>query len=61
MFKQEHPEIPGRQIISLRNVLIHEYEHIDYKELWEIIIIHLPNLLPHLQRLMPPIPADIDD
>ena len=32
--KQEHPEIPWRKIIAQRNVLIHEYDDIDYKEIW---------------------------
>jgi uncharacterized protein with HEPN domain len=29
--KQEHPEIPWHKIIAQRNVLIHEYDDIDYK------------------------------
>jgi uncharacterized protein with HEPN domain len=30
--KQEYPEIPWRKIITQRNVLIHDYDDIDYKE-----------------------------
>ena len=59
-FKQEHPEIPWRQIIALRNVLIHEYEIINEEEIWEIITRQLPELLPLLEQFMPPIPSDID-
>ena len=36
-FKSEHTEIPWRRIIGLRNILVHEYEDIDYDEIWEII------------------------
>ncbi|AEB10397.1 HepT-like ribonuclease domain-containing protein [Desulfobacca acetoxidans] len=59
-FKQEHPEIPWRQIIALRNVLIHEYEIINEEEICEIITRQLPELLPLLEQFMPPIPSDID-
>ncbi len=61
IFKQEHPDIPWRRIIGLRNILIHEYEDIDYEEIWEIITIHLPILVPRLEQLMPPIPSDSDE
>jgi uncharacterized protein with HEPN domain len=47
-FKQEQPAIPWRRIIGLRNILVHEYEDIDYEEIWEIITIHLPALVPRL-------------
>ena len=60
-FKSEHADIPWRRIIGLRNILVHEYEEIDHEELWEIITIHLPNLVPRLEQLMPPIPTDMDD
>ena len=39
--KQEHPEIPWRKIIAQRNVLIHEYDDIDYKQIWEVATFHL--------------------
>jgi uncharacterized protein with HEPN domain len=59
-FKRENPDIPWRRIIGLRNILVHEYEDIDYEEIWEIITIHLPILVPRLEALMPPIPSDND-
>jgi uncharacterized protein with HEPN domain len=60
-FKGENPDIPWRRIIGLRNILVHEYEDIDYDEIWEIITIHLPILVLRLEALMPPIPSDIED
>ena len=54
--KQEHPEIPWRKIIAQRNVLIHEYEDIDMKEIWEVASFHLPRLIDQIRPLMPPIP-----
>lgn len=47
--RQEHPEIPWRQIISTRNRLIHGYLGIDNETLWSIIQDDLPDLLKALK------------
>jgi uncharacterized protein with HEPN domain len=57
--KQENPEIPWRKIIALRNVLIHEYDDIDYKEIWEVATFHLPRLLDRIKPLIPPLPPEM--
>jgi len=54
--KTKHPHIPWRKIIALRNVLVHEYDDINPEEIWEIITVHLPALLPLLKVLIPPLP-----
>jgi len=58
-FKQEHPEIPWRQIIALRNVLIHEYDDIDYQEIWKVATFHLPRLIEQIRPLIPPLPPEV--
>ncbi|TJY42458.1 DUF86 domain-containing protein [Cohnella pontilimi] len=35
--KAKYPEIPWRQMIGLRNILIHEYFGVDESIIWEII------------------------
>ena len=35
-FQDEHPEIPWRRIIGLRNILIHEYGEVKLDRLWSI-------------------------
>lgn len=35
--KEKYPEIPWRQIIGLRIIVIHEYFGIDEKVIWEVI------------------------
>jgi uncharacterized protein with HEPN domain len=54
--RQEHSEIPWRRIIALRNVLIHEYDDIDLKEIWEVASFHVPRLIDQVRPLIPPIP-----
>lgn len=58
--KQEHPEIPWRKIIAQRNVLIHEYDDIDYKEIWVVATLHLSRLIDQIRPLIPPLPPEVD-
>jgi uncharacterized protein with HEPN domain len=58
--KQEHPEIPWRKIIAQRNVLIHEYDDLDYKEIWEVVSFHLPQLIDRIKPLIPPLPPEVE-
>jgi uncharacterized protein with HEPN domain len=48
--QETHPEIPWRQIISLRNRLIHGYDTIDFDILWKIITTDLPSLIASLEN-----------
>jgi len=59
-FKQEHPEIPWRQIIALRNVLNNEYNDIDYKEIWQVVSFHLPRLIDQIRPFIPPLPPEVE-
>jgi len=58
--KQEHPEIPWRKIIAQRNVLIHKYGDIDYKEIWVVVTLHLSRLIDQIRPLIPPLPPDVE-
>jgi uncharacterized protein with HEPN domain len=57
--RQEHPGIPWRRIIALRNVLIHEYDDIDFKEIWEVASFHVPKLINQVKPLIPPLPPEV--
>ena len=50
-YEEEHPDIPWRQIYGLRNRIIHDYEGINFKLIWEIINEDLPNLLEKLEQI----------
>jgi uncharacterized protein with HEPN domain len=43
-----HPHIPWRQMIGLRNLLIHEYFGVDVNAVWETVHTHLPVLKQQL-------------
>lgn len=54
-FQEEHPEIPWRPIIGLRNVLAHEYGEIKADRIWRIASEDVAELVRKLQPLIPPI------
>lgn len=47
-----HPNIPWRQAIGLRNVLIHEYFGVDVNAVWQTVHIDLPALKHELLALI---------
>lgn len=51
-FKQQHPEVPWRDIGDMRNVLIHEYFDIDYKIVWKTATEFVPLLKKQVQQLL---------
>ncbi len=51
-FRQQHPEIPWRGIVGLRNVLIHRYFHLNLEAIWQTVHGMLPDVLQQLQNLL---------
>ncbi len=51
-FRARYPHVPWRQTTDLRNVLIHDYDTVDFDALWLIIREHLPPLVPQLQAII---------
>ena len=58
-FRRLHPEVPWQSLIGQRNILIHRYEGVDHKLIWESIRGDLDNLVAALQPLIPPLPPDV--
>jgi uncharacterized protein with HEPN domain len=50
-WRGSHPEIPWRQIIALRNVLIHGYDMIVAEVLWDVATGDVPRLRSDLSVL----------
>ena len=47
-------QVPWRQMIGLRNILVHKYEDIDLDVVWDTIKRDLPRLIESLKPLVPP-------
>ena len=52
--RTRHPQVAWRQIISLRNRLIHGYDAVDLDILWQILHEDIPQLVSDLERLIFP-------
>lgn len=50
-FRQRHPQVPWRHLISMRNVLVHEYFGIDLDEVWLAITRDLPKLKEQIRKI----------
>ncbi|HPD57459.1 MAG TPA: DUF86 domain-containing protein [Smithellaceae bacterium] len=50
--REQHQQIPWRQMISLRNRLIHGYDAVDKDILWDIICQDLPPLIKSLKSIL---------
>ena len=47
-FKEETKEIPWREVMGLRDKIIHHYFDVDYKTIWDIV----QNDLPELEKVL---------
>ena len=50
--RARYPNVPWRQTTDLRNVLIHDYDTVDFDVLWQIIQERLPPLVEQLQAII---------
>lgn len=52
-FRTQHPEIPWKRIIGLRNILAHEYGEIKHERIWDLAIREVPELVRVLAVFVP--------
>jgi len=48
------PELPWRQMVGMRHLLIHRYFNVDTAHLWEVASTDLPVLIDAIQRYVDP-------
>ncbi len=51
-YTKMHPEIPWREMNGLRNRIVHDYDGVNLKLVWEIISEDIPELQKTLQKLI---------
>lgn len=49
-FRQLHPELPWRQIVGMRNVLVHGYAAVSDSQLWQTVTEDIPPLEQIISR-----------
>jgi uncharacterized protein with HEPN domain len=48
----QYPDAPWNSIVGIGNILRHEYQHLDDKQLWEIATVHFPKLQPIVAQML---------
>ena len=51
-FRTDNPDIPIRQMVRLRNILIHAYSDVDLKRVWIIAKNNVPTLHEQVKVLL---------
>lgn len=50
--QSHYPQVPWPQIIGMRHRLIHGYDFLDYRILWQTVLEDLPNLVQLLDDIL---------
>ncbi|WP_228015029.1 HepT-like ribonuclease domain-containing protein [Synechocystis salina] len=51
-FQEKFEEIPWRQIIGMRNRIVHEYDHLNVDRIWQTVQFSLPPLIIALESII---------
>jgi len=52
-FRQRHPEVPWKKMIPMRHRLVHDYDEVDWMQVWETVVSDLPDLRTSVDSLIP--------
>ena len=50
-FRKEHTNIPWREMVAMRNIIVHEYFGIDLERVWTVAKKNVPELQQLLETL----------
>lgn len=50
-FRDEHPEVPWKDIIGMRNRIVHDYVNVDLEILWSVVTRNVPELERQIRRI----------
>jgi len=52
--RDKYPQIPWREMTSMRNFVIHEYDSVDIGQVWDTVQNKFPSLIEELKKIVPP-------
>jgi uncharacterized protein with HEPN domain len=52
-FQEQSPDVPWGEMIGMRNRLIHGYDEIKWKKVWDTVVDDLPKLKAAIEPLIP--------
>jgi len=51
-FRQRHADIPWREMAGMRDIIVHEYDQLDFEVVWDVVTNKLPALVKQLEMLL---------
>jgi uncharacterized protein with HEPN domain len=51
-FRQQYPKIPWREMAGMRDVIVHEYDQLDFDVVWDIVTNKLSLLRNEIETLL---------
>lgn len=51
-FKLNHQDVPWREIIGMRNIIVHDYDNVNIEIIWDTLISDVPNLNRQIKRIL---------
>ena len=51
-FVSSHPELPTKEAVAMRNVLVHDYDWVDTEEVWKTVQKDLPELRIIVEKIL---------
>ncbi|MGD1909073.1 MAG: DUF86 domain-containing protein [Leptolyngbyaceae cyanobacterium] len=51
-FQAQHPDIPWKDIIGMRNILAHQYDEVGIEEVWDVVRRDIPELITLIEPLI---------
>lgn len=57
--RNAHPDLPWREMIGMRNRIVHEYFQVDLEVVWNVVRRELRPLIERLRAIVPPV-DDLD-
>ncbi len=52
-YREAHPDLPWREMTGMRYKLIHDYDEVELRVVWETVTRDLPELLAKLAAVLP--------
>jgi len=52
--RDKYAHIPWREMTSMRNLVIHEYDAVDINQVWDTLQNKIPPLIKDLAKIVPP-------
>jgi uncharacterized protein with HEPN domain len=57
-FRTAHPQIAWSKITGMRNILVHDYDRVEWPLVWETINRSVPVMVNQVRPLLPELPSD---